>query len=126
MLNRVSRSFNPLVAVASAVIPAIVLIMPQIALAQAVSFTLINGTSRDLLEFYASPPDEESWEDDILPVVLGPGEEIEVIIDDGRPDCVYDIMGVLGPSDDGSVGEGALIQSAVNICDGDTYEYFEE
>ena len=92
-----------------------------------VSFKLVNRTSRDLEEFYASPPEAEDWEEDILGgEVLGPGESITIVIDDGREDCLYDFMGVLGPNEEGTVGRGALIQSGVSVCDGDTYEYFEE
>lgn len=94
---------------------------------ESATFTLVNQTDRDLLEFYASPPEEESWEEDILGAdVLGPGESVEIVIDDAREDCYYDFMGVLGPAPDGSVGEGALIQSGVEVCDGGTYEYYSE
>lgn len=93
---------------------------------QSVKFTLVNGTSRTLESFYASPPSTSDWEEDILGVdVLPPGESTEITIDDGREDCNYDFKGVLGPSDDGSVGRGALIQSAVNVCDGGSYTYYE-
>lgn len=93
---------------------------------ESVTFTLTNSTSRVLEEFYASPPSTSDWEEDILGVdVLNPGDSTEITIDDGREDCKYDFRGVLGPSDDGSVGRGALIQSGVSVCDGETYEYFE-
>ena len=99
----------------------------SLAQTESATFTLTNMTERDLLEFYASPPDEESWEEDILGTdLLGPGESIEITIDDGREDCFYDFMGVLGPAPDGSVGEGALIQSGVEVCDGGEYEYYSE
>ncbi|GAB4300899.1 MAG: hypothetical protein Fur0025_40850 [Oscillatoriaceae cyanobacterium] len=91
-----------------------------------VTFTLKNNTSRDLIEFYASPPSTDDWEENILDgQVLPPGGEAKVTIDDGRPDCNYDFKGVLGPSEDGSVGEGALIQSGVHVCNDETYEYSE-
>ena len=91
-----------------------------------VTFTLVNNTSRTLLEFYASPPSTDDWEEDILGVdVLPPGESVDITIDDGRTDCNYDFKGVLAAAEDGSVGEGALIQSGVSVCDGGTYEYSE-
>jgi hypothetical protein len=94
------------------------------ALAESATFTLINGTSRNLEEFYASPPQVNDWEEDILGVdVLAPGESIKINMEDGREDCLYDFKGTLGPSDDGSVGRGELIQSSVNVCNGGTYEY---
>ena len=97
---------------------------PAAAEYDSVTFTLINSTSRVLEEFYASPPSSSSWEEDILGVdVLNPGESIEITIDDGREDCLYDFKGVLGPGN--GVGRGALIQSSVSVCDGGTYEYSE-
>lgn len=95
------------------------------ALAEPATFTLINGTNRPLLRFHASPPQVNDWEEDILGLdVLEPGESIEINMEDGRPDCLYDFKGTLGPSADGSVGEGELIESNVNVCDGGTYTYF--
>lgn len=92
--------------------------------AESVSFTLVNGTSRTLEEFYASPPSTESWEEDILGVdVLNPGESVKITINDSREDCEYDFKGVLGPGS--GVGRGALVQSSVNVCDGGSYEYTE-
>jgi hypothetical protein len=65
--------------------------------AEAVSFTLVNGTSRTLEEFYASPPSTDDWEADILGVdVLNPGESVEITINDGREDCQYDFKGRFG------------------------------
>ncbi len=91
-----------------------------------VSFILINKTGRVLQAFYASPANTRDWEDDILGVdVLLPGGSVEIQIQDGREDCNYDFQGMLGPSDDGSVGEGSLIQSNIDICDLETYEYFD-
>ena len=99
----------------------------QSAIAESVSFTLINKTSRNLEEFYAAPPQVDNWEEDILGTdVLPPGESITITIKDGREDCLYDFKGILGPNDDGSVGRGELIQSGVNVCDGGTYEYTDK
>lgn len=96
----------------------------QSASAESVTFTLVNSTSRVLEEFYASPPSTDDWEQDILGVdVLAPGESTQITIDDGREDCLYDFKGVLGAGE--GVGRGALVQSAVNVCDGGTYEYSE-
>lgn len=90
--------------------------------AEPVTFTLINSTNRPLEEFYASPPSSNDWEEDILGVnVLGPGESTEITINDGRSDCLYDIKGILGSGD--GVGRGALIESQVHICNGETYGY---
>ncbi len=111
---------SALVSMMSAI--AIVGFSVPMALAEPITFTLINNTNRVLEQFYASPPSTSSWEEDILGVdVLNPGEATEVTIDDGRQDCQYDIKGVFGPGP--GVGRGELIQSAVNICNGSTYTY---
>ncbi|MCT7948396.1 hypothetical protein NG798_01195 [Ancylothrix sp. C2] len=90
------------------------------------TFTLVDKTSRPLKAFYAAPPQVDNWEEDILEgKPLMPGESVKVTIDDGRPDCKYDFKGTLGPAPDGSVGRGELIQSAVEVCDGGSYEYTE-
>ncbi|TVQ55510.1 MAG: hypothetical protein EA366_10825 [Spirulina sp. DLM2.Bin59] len=92
---------------------------------EAVNFTLVNATNRPLIEFYVAHPEEEEWGKSLIPdgTTLAPGSQANVIIDDGRPDCEYDIMGVLGAAEDGSVGEGELIHSGVEICDGTIYTY---
>ncbi|MFO1350401.1 MAG: hypothetical protein U1F68_06860 [Gammaproteobacteria bacterium] len=83
----------------------------------AVTFTLTNGTEATLTEFYASPPDTDDWEDDILGVeVLKPGESVKITINDGREDCHYDFKAVFK---DGTTQE----HDAVKICDGESYIY---
>lgn len=55
-------------------------------------FTLKNGTNSVLNNFYASPTGVENWEDDIFGrQALGPGEEMEITIADGRTVCEYDM-----------------------------------
>ncbi|MEA5419430.1 hypothetical protein VB712_09340 [Spirulina sp. CCNP1310] len=92
---------------------------------EAVEFTLVNETDRPLTEFYVSAPEDELWGENLIPegYILASGSEVGVIIDDGRPGCDYDIKGVLGESEDGSVGAGELIHSGVEICDGAVYTY---
>lgn len=95
-----------------------------------VTFILINRTNRILEEFYASPPSQDTWEDNIFGngFQLAPGAETEIVINDGRTICNYDLMGVLGENtakDGPRVGRGSLIQSAVNVCNIETYEYYE-
>lgn len=96
----------------------------QSALAESISFTLINRSSRTLVEFYADYPTQREWGDDILGRdVLAPGESTTITIGNAHEDCRYDFLGVLGPSDDGTVGRGELIQTNVEVCDGGSYEY---
>lgn len=123
----IHKSFRFITAATVLALPLVTLnVQSVLAETQAVTFTLTNRTSRTLEEFYAAPPSSNSWEEDILGVdVLLPGESATITIDDGREDCKYDFKGVLGPSEDGTVGSGELIESAVEVCDGGTYEYFE-
>jgi len=94
---------------------------------EAVEFTLVNDTNRPILEFYVSAPSSETWEENLIPEdsYIGEYSEILVTIDDGQPDCAYDLLAVFGPSPDGSVGSGEVYQTGVEICDGTTYTYSE-
>lgn len=57
-----------------------------------IDFTLTNNTDRTLLSLYISLPSTDSWEEDIFGAdVLGPGETFNISIDDGLPECVYDV-----------------------------------
>lgn len=86
---------------------------------ESVTFTLTNGTSQTIDMFYASPPSENSWEEDILGVdVLPPGETVTITIDDSREDCAYDFKAVF---EDGT----ELAHSAVEVCNGESYVYEE-
>lgn len=90
-----------------------------------IEFTLKNGTNAPITEFYVSPPKDENWGESLIPTgqTLEPGESAKVTINDGLPDCNYDIKAKFGPAPDGSVGEGELVESNVSICDGTTYTY---
>jgi len=83
----------------------------------AVTFTLTNGTDSVIDAFYASPPGNGDWEEDILGQdVLGPGESANITIDDGAEDCHYDFLAVF---DDGT----ELEHNGVGVCDGQSYTY---
>ena len=56
-------------------------------------FTLTNGTSAVLTEFYTSPVGINDWEDDVFGEnVLEPGESMTITIADGRRVCRYDMQ----------------------------------
>ena len=58
----------------------------------AISFTLTNNTERTLQSLYISLPDTDSWEEDIFGAdVLEPGDTFNISIDDGLPECEYDV-----------------------------------
>ncbi|MBD2039178.1 hypothetical protein [Microcoleus sp. FACHB-672] len=121
----IHKSFRFITASALLALPLVALsIQSVLAETEAVTFTLTNNSTRVLEAFYASPPSTDDWEEDILGVdVLAPGESVKITINDGREDCKYDFKGRLGPSEDGTVGSGELIESAVEVCDGGTYGY---
>ncbi|PZU88821.1 MAG: hypothetical protein DI528_03790 [Shinella sp.] len=55
-------------------------------------FTLKNGTSAVLTNFYTSPVGVNEWEDDVFgSQVLNPGESMQITIADGRDVCKYDM-----------------------------------
>ena len=58
----------------------------------AISFTLTNDTGQTLVSLYISLPSTDEWEEDIFGAdVLEPGGALEISIDDGLPECVYDV-----------------------------------
>jgi hypothetical protein len=78
--------------------------------AQDLVFNLINQSSYDVIEFYASPVDVADWEEDILGSdILESGYSIRITIADARTQCEYDLRFVF---DDGDVVERA----AVDLC----------
>lgn len=89
--------------------------------AEPVTFTLVNGSEDDLIEFYASPPDVGEWEEDILGYdILEPGDSVQITIADGREDCDYDFLAVFETYDG---EEYELEHAGIEICDGQTYVY---
>lgn len=93
------------------------LLLAPFAWAEPVTFVLTNGMDEAIMEFYASPPGVEDWEEDILgDEVLEPGESVEITIDDGREDCDYDFLAVF--EDDSE-----LMHDSVAVCDGESYVY---
>lgn len=89
----------------------------SVAATDPITFTLINGTDYTIMEFYASPPSTDSWEEDILGRdVLEPGEAVDITIDDWREDCLYDFLAVF---DD----DTELVHERVSVCDGEEYTY---
>jgi hypothetical protein len=80
--------------------------------------TIINETGVAMREFYASPPDAEVWEDDILGQgVVKPYGSVVIDFDDGRCRCVYDFKAVFTDGDE-------LIRQKINVCDIGTYRYY--
>lgn len=84
------------------------------ALAQDMTFTLINQSGHTLVEFYASPVTANDWEEDILGEnVLESGYSAQVIIADGRANCEYDFLMVFDDGDE--------LTDVANICELGSY-----
>lgn len=57
-----------------------------------INFTLTNDTEYTLTHLYISLPSTDQWEEDIFgDDVLAPGDTLDISIDDGLDECVYDI-----------------------------------
>ncbi|MFA4893084.1 hypothetical protein [Brevundimonas sp.] len=88
------------------------------ALAQtdSIDFTLTNNTEHVLTALFISLPSTDEWEEDIFGAdVLGAGESMDISIDDGLPECVYDIRADFSDGDSVQVAE-------VNFCELDGEE----
>lgn len=62
------------------------------ALAEDLEFTLINGSNSDVVAFHVSHAGTSSWEENLIAGgYLPSGNEIAILIADGRSTCVYDV-----------------------------------
>lgn len=88
------------------------------AAAQDMEYLLINSTSATVLEFYTSPVDVDTWENDLLANAdLMPGQQVTVTIGDGRTQCDYDVLFIFD--------DGEELTDTVNICELGSYELTE-
>ena len=77
-------------------------------------FMLDNESSYDVLEFYASPTNVSSWENDILGSdILPSGEAVRVTIADGRTVCEYHLRIVFT--------DGDVIEDETDLCETGSY-----
>jgi hypothetical protein len=61
---------------------------------------IINKSSYDIIEFYASNTGTKSWEEDILGSdILPAGSSVMINIDDGTGYCKYDFLAVFEDGD---------------------------
>jgi hypothetical protein len=103
-----------MVGFARLLLPVIVLTAPASAFAEDLVFMLDNQSSTAVHEFYASPSDVGSWEEDILGQdVLPSGEAVRVTIADGRSQCEYDLQIVFE--------DGEVIGDTTDLCETGSY-----
>ncbi|MDX2216149.1 MAG: hypothetical protein SFY66_22985 [Oculatellaceae cyanobacterium bins.114] len=97
--------------------------LAQDELSDPLSFTVENFTDYTLLEFYVSPTDVSTWEEEAEKLQgdsVAPGDVREIVVDDSRSDCFYDVRGVFdqGPPID---------ENQVDLCiDEGTYTYYDD
>lgn len=83
---------------------------------ESIDFKLTNHTEQVLTALFISLPSTSEWEEDIFGAdVLGSGESIDISIDDGLPECIYDIRADFSDGDSVQVAE-------VNFCELDGEE----
>ena len=82
--------------------------------AQDLEFALINRSGYTLVEFYTSPVNVKSWEDDVLGNdVLESGYTLKINVVDGRTECVYDMLMIFD--------DGDKLEDRVNMCEMGSY-----
>ncbi|WP_245259071.1 hypothetical protein [Salinarimonas rosea] len=92
-------------------------LVPSAALAQNRVVEIVNRTGVTMMEFYASNVDRSTWEEDILGAdVLGSGSSVDVDIDDGSGQCLFDFRAVFADGDE-------VVDEAVNVCEISTFTY---
>ena len=78
-----------------------------------------NHSALSMVNFYATSVDEEGWRSDLLgETVLVSGRSIDLTIDDGSGQCLYDFRAVFA---------NGRVETAhsVNICQIHAYDYRE-
>lgn len=109
---------SKLIAPARAGLAALALVaMSGMATAQNRVVEIVNDTGLTMMEFYASNVDRGSWEEDILGAdVLPSGYSVDIDIDDGSGQCLFDFRAVF---EDGSEAD----DYRVNVCELATFTY---
>lgn len=78
---------------------------------------IVNNSSYDIVEFYASNKGSRSWEEDILGRnILPAGSSVMINIDDGSGYCKYDFLAVFEDGDE-------LTKYDNNVCELSTFTY---
>lgn len=78
---------------------------------------IVNDSSYDIREFYASNTGSRSWEEDILGRnILPAGSSVVINIDDGSGYCKYDFLAVFEDGDQ-------VTSSDNNVCELTTFRF---
>ena len=72
------------------------------AVAQDMAFSLTNNSDATMVSLKVGESSNENWDDDILDEPVGPGETVNVSVEDELEDCEYDLQATY---DDGDTEE---------------------
>lgn len=98
---------------------ALVLGFSGASIAEDLTFTLTNGTSSAIDQFYASPVDTDDWEEDILGAdILDAGGDLAITIADGSEQCEYDMKFIFQDGEE-------VQEDGINLCDTGAYTLSE-
>jgi len=91
--------------------------LPAVASAQNRVVEIVNSTGVTMMEFYASNIGDSSSTYDILGAdVLESGYSVDVDIDDGSGQCLFDFRAVFADGDE-------VIDEGVNVCEISVFTY---
>jgi hypothetical protein len=80
---------------------------------------IINETTHNIVQFYASRVGTNDWEEDILDVdILPPGDAVTISFANSDF-CLYDFKAVFDDND-------TLVRNRINVCEAEIYRYSEE
>jgi hypothetical protein len=86
-----------------------------VAQTEAVSFSIVNNSDATIDSILYGQSSSDEWSDNILDYQVEPGDTVEITIDDGLEDCMYDFYYTF---DDGSD-----YVERVNMCEIDGTEF---
>jgi len=92
-----------------------ILALPVAALAEDLKFDLVNNSARAIKNFYTSPTNADTWQEDVLGEdVIPAGGTEAVTIADGSDQCTYDMRFIM---EDGA----ELVDKNIDLCKLGTY-----
>ena len=84
--------------------------MPGLAMAEDLKFKLTNNSSRGIDNFYTSPSNTDSWQEDVLGEdTIPPGQTDEITIADGSTQCVYDMRFIFEDKQE-------FVEKGIDLC----------
>ena len=72
-------------------------------------FDIVNSLDRRIIQLYLAPSSSDNWEENVLESSLDAGETLEMTVDDGSKECLYDLRAVMK-------GRKDVERRGINIC----------